>query len=556
MRIKKLLVILVAALLILAVFPSAKAYAESRNPAISGPATAYLGNTFSVTIGFTPQANTRSCNFSLSYDNNLIQLTGVSNVSGMAGEISLPSDNLNNVKSPFTLVFFTTGMKSVANVVSLSFKVIGKGSVTITVSNASDGEESNTVSGSASRTITLTDPPPTTTTTPRTTTTTTPRETQPHHPGGTVIGKRYDGVDLSVSVSLPDDEAIPGSYVPAEVEWGDKYLEGYESATLPYTLYWLTDEEGGDRFYLYDGDTSVFVPYLRTGWSSRFYTFTVIPEELVPQGFELVTIKVWEKEVPGYKAVEGTFASKAVYDQLLSLTQQGEEAGELSGEALALPEDLYLIAVRINDAEEKVLCLYDAVLDSLIRSNLWLVPVPGSFLDPDYQPRETDPAETAPLIPTDTTPPDPESFETEGMGGTISLFGMDLPLYLVAGTGTAILLILALAVWFFIRAKRAAEFEPDLMVADLEEDDDSYFKPVAAVAPPLVASEPEVEASGPEEVTGGVQEEAGNGWEELKETLFGREEKEVRPPGRRPPEIRPSIHRRPERDDPGDVEEL
>ncbi len=554
MKIKKLSALLIAGLLIFLALPGADAYAINRQATISAPETAYLGQTFTVTLGFSPKADTLSCSFTIEYDNNLIQYVSASNVSGLTNEVSIGST------SPMTAVFAYMGSAKAADkIISIKFKVIAKGSVTIKITKASDGvydPVENSISTGASRTITLSDPPPTTTTAPRTTTTTTPKETQPRHPGETVIGKRYDGVELSVPVSLPEDEIIPNSYVPAEIEWQGKYLEGYRSETLPYTLYWLTDRQGENRFYLYDTDISVFVPYLRTGWSSRFYTFSVIPGEMIPQGFELTTVSVWEKDVPAYKPVEGSFVSKTVYDQLFHLSEPGLEPEELSDEAKLLPGDLYLIAVRVNDAEEKVLCLYDAVLDSLIRSDLWLVPVSGSFLDPAYQSPATDPTDTEPDLPSDTEPVETDPWGTEDSAGglTVNLFGVELPLYLVVGTGLVVLLMLALAVWFFIRAKRAADFEPGLTVADLD-GDDSPLPEFDEEVMPLVAQEEE-ELSEDLGTETGPQADPEDGWQELKETLFGREEKEDRRPDKRPPGIRPSIHRRAERDDPEDVDEL
>ena len=543
----------VVVLFLFALLPTVKAFAINRTATISAPSEAYLGQTFTVTLGFSNRELTRGSDFRISYDNNLIQMVSISNVSGLSSDVQHGS------QSPLSMTFIYMGdAKSADKIFSLKFKVIAKGSVSIKIEDASDGiiEPENSISTGASRTITLSDPPPTTTTAPKTTTTTTPKETQPRHPGETVIGKRYDGVELSVPVSLPEDEIIPNSYVPAEIEWQGKYLEGYRSETLPYTLYWLTDRQGENRFYLYDTDISVFVPYLRTGWSSRFYTFSVIPGEMIPQGFELTTVSVWEKDVPAYKPVEGSFVSKTVYDQLFHLSEPGLEPEELSDEAKLLPGDLYLIAVRVNDAEEKVLCLYDAVLDSLIRSDLWLVPVSGSFLDPAYQSPATDPTDTEPDLPSDTEPVETEPWGTEDSAGglTVNLFGVELPLYLVVGTGLVVLLMLALAVWFFIRAKRAADFEPGLTVADLD-GDDSPLPEFDEEVMPLVAQEEE-ELSEDLGTETGPQADPEDGWQELKETLFGREEKEDRRPDKRPPGIRPSIHRRAERDDPEDVDEL
>lgn len=260
---------------------------------------------------------------------------------------------------------------------------------------------------------------------------------------------------------------------------------------------------------------------------------------------------------------------KTFYDELIAGLEPGEEFPELTDDELPLPGDLYLIAVRINDAEEKVLCLYDAVLDSLIRSDLWLVPVAGSFLDPAFRPSVTDPTETAEESPADTVPARTEPEETTPVKGglTVRLFDMELPLYLVAGTGAVVFLMLAAALWFFIRAKKAAGFEPELTIDDLDQGDDPLMEPVLEVMPAPAEDEPAVEL--PEhlfaEEPGGFEgaretldsnTEPKDSWQELKETLFGQEEEKDRRSGKRPPGIRPSVHRRTDRDDPADTEEL
>jgi hypothetical protein len=564
MKIKKQIVFfIIVGIVLLAVLPAIPVSAASRQATISGPKEAQIGQSFTVTLGFSPAEKTRSSDFDITYDNNLIQLTGISKASNVADKV-LP-ESASGAKSPLKVgvIHYGDGV-SADKILYLQFKVIAKGSVTIKITSASDGVDGNTVSAGASRTIELTDAStttakttsPTTTQAPTTTTSTTPAETQPRHQVETVIGKRYDGVDLVVPDSELMGENVPSSFSEVEVEWGDKYLLAYQSESLPYTLYWLSDQEGETRIYLYQEDSQVFVPYLRTEWSSRYYTFALVPEEMVPEGFELTTLSVWEREVAGYRPVEGSFISKPDYDDLLE--DDTQDPGERRFE---LPDTVYLLALRLNDAEEVNLYLYDRGIDSLIRVSHWLVPVAGSFLDPDVvtptvEPSEVVPSETEEVSETEA----PEKEERVG-GATIELFGLELPIYLVAGTGALVLLMLAVAVWFFIRAKRAAEFEPDLELEDLSGAESFDPDPVVPVLPVeqeealpehLFAQEEEI--AEPEEEN--KEPTSDNGWDELKETLFGREKNERRRPDKRPPGIRPSIHRRVERDDPEDHDEL
>lgn len=561
-KIKKYAAFLVIVLLVAVALPSTGVWAVDRSATISAPGEASLGQVFNVTLGFSPRSDTRSCSFTITYDNNLIELIGKNsvNVSGLSGELQV------GTASPATVVLPYLGeAKPADSIARLQFKVIGKGSVTIKVTAAKDGiidPEENRISVGASRTIQLTDASattakttsPTTTKASTTTTSTTPAETQPRHQVETVIGKRYDGVELVVPDSELMGENVPSSFSEVEIEWGDKYLLAYQSESLPYTLYWLSDQEGETRIYLYLEDSQVFVPYLRTEWSSRYYTFALVPEEMVPEGFELTTLSVWEREVAGYRPVEGSFISKLDYDDLL--VDDTQDPGERRFE---LPDTVYLLALRLNDAEEVNLYLYDRGIDSLIRVSHWLVPVAGSFLDPDVvtptvEPSEVVPSETEEVSETEA----PEKEERVG-GATIELFGLELPVYLVAGVVAIVLLMLAVAVWFFIRAKRAAEFEPDIELEDLSGSES--FDPVLPVAPvEPEESLPEHLFTQDEEIAEPELEDnqstSDNGWDELKETLFGREKNERRRPDKRPPGIRPSIHRRVERDDPEDHDEL
>lgn len=552
----------IALLLFLLCISPAKVWAVGRQATISAPAGAEIGQTFSVTLGFSPRANTRSCNFTIEYDNSLLQFAGSSNISGLDGSVSTGNT------SPLTAVLLYMGEAQPADkIISLKFKALAGGVATIKITSASDGEESNTVSVGASSSINLTAPPaPTTaattaatttkaTTTAATTTTTTAptttEETLPHHQVETIIGQRYDGVSLVVPDSVPVAEAVPATFKETEVKWRDKYLLGYRSESLPYVLYWLSDGTGGTGFYLYEETSGVFVPYMRTEWSSRFYTFSVLPEAQVPEGFELVTLKVWERLVPGYRPLEDHYLTKDNYDRLR------EEDGELGGNGL--PPTAFLLALRLNDQEKVGLYLYDQGIDSLIRADHWLVPLAGSFLDPDYNRPEPEPE------PSETAPPETEETTTApsdqpaGLAKMVNLFGVDMPFYLVAGAGFLILLMLILAVCFLVRAKKAARHS---LLSDQEageeEEVESGLNPGGmeeGLPAPLVTGYDEEEKKEEEDPSASALS-SDNGWEELKETLFGREKEKSRRQDKRPPGIRPSIQRRTGRDDPEDIEEL
>ncbi len=571
-------------LLIAAFIPSKQAFAVGRNATISSSGTANVGETFTVTLGFSPEATTRSCDFSLTYDNSLIKLTGISNISGMSGITFPTADEVSSFRSPLTVIFLQTGeTKSVKSVLRLTFSALQEGQARIQITSASDGEDSNSISSSLPATtvnLVKKEAVPTTTTkateaTTKTATTTsvttTPVETEPRHPADTTIGKRYDGVALAVPETSPGEEGLPASYVPQEMKWEDKHLLAYVSEPLPWTLYWLADESGSARFYYQDEETSVFVPYYRAEWSARYFTFTVLAEDQVPEGFEVATLKARDVEVPGYRPQEDHYFSKAVYDSLLA----GEE---VKGEKL--PADLFLVACHVNESEEKKLYLFDQDLDSMIRAGLWIVPLAGSVLDPTVDP-EPEPTEPLPSEPAGDQNPDRSA-------KAVNLFGLSVPLAFLVGAGALILILLALILFLFIRARRAA-VTPELTLEDLAEEDwaedpqeeaeDGSARPEVrepegplgiGLTQPVVPvdldlpEEVEVLPEHEEEVEEAVEEEEARvseseeGWAALEDTLREHEEKRPtgRGPRRRPPGIRPSTHRRPERDDPADSDEL
>ena len=141
----------------------------------------------------------------------------------------------------------------------------------------------------------------------------------------------------------------------------------------------------------------------------------------------------------------------------------------------------------------------------------------------------------------------------------VNLFGVDLPLYLVAATGAAALLMVALAVWFFMRTRRAARMEADFSLDDPDLDEEEEPLEEALPPAPLVTGPPEEDLAEDQDMS--LSQEADDpeeaAWKSLEETLRSRQVREGTDRAeRRSPEIRPRLHRREDRDDPQDHEEL
>ncbi|HZK41942.1 MAG TPA: hypothetical protein VFD14_03100, partial [Clostridia bacterium] len=422
---------------------------------------------------------------------------------------------------------------------------------------------------------------PTTTTAPKTTTTTTTKTTGPttttasttpattlpepdRHPSQALIGKAYDGLSLFVPETTPSETILPEGFQALDIMWGDKQLTGFESETLPYQLFWLIDEEGETRFYRYDQDLECFIPYLRVEWSSRFYTLTLLSEEELPQGFDMTTVPIWGQDVPAYRPSRDYFLTKTDYDAFLA--QEGQE-GEGN-----LPQDIYLLALHMNDSEKKGLYLYDRGIDSLIRAELWLVPLAGSILDPDQAPPVTGPSQSLPSQPTET-----ETLETEPLvaGSVVSLFGYQISLYVLLGAVAVILLLAALILWLVLRARKAASYEPELTLADLDGEPREELSDPAAEEVSLLEDMAEMPEAAIEEDEDLLLEEdqeevlddqavfeeipppkdPEDAWAALSQTLLEVEKKKQKEKQskHRPPGIRPLTHRRVERDDPEDT---
>ncbi len=566
MRLKNTALCLALILLFTILFLPRPVYAA--NVSISGPNEGQVGKTVTVNLGF-PSVETVAYDITIRFDSSLLAYSGASNRS------NLPLFNQNASSDRVIVGAYGSDYTTVSSAASVTFKVLGKGTAEIVVVEGSDGQIPLGVGAKVS--INLIDPPaaPATTTKPTTTGTkpstttsasTQPVETEPRHEAETPIGERYDGVALAVPETSPGEDGLPESFVPQELKWGDKHLLAYVSEPLDMTLYWLADEKGATRFYYFDEEVGVFVPYYRTEWSARYFIFAVLAEDQLPEGFELTTVKVREVEVPGYRPSEDYYLSKDAYDRLLA----GEEV-----EGERLPSDLYLVACHVNESEEKKLYLFDDTLDSLIRADLWLIPLAGSLLDPTVEP-EPDPTETLPTEPEEKT------------DKPVSLFGFSL-LSVLIGAGILILILLAIIPLLIIRARRAA-FKPELTLNDLAEGEDpqeeeedpedrsarpelrepeGFFGESLTQNLDQVGEESDIPLESDE--TGGMEEEgspeqeevekpleADSGWSALSETLRESEKKRQRERTvkGRPPGIRPSTHRRPERDDPADPDEL
>ena len=276
--------------LVIGIFFPQTVAAVDRKATISGPSSAEIGKNITITVGFSPKALTRTFQFDLTYDSNLLEYKSVANISAIAQSASVNITGEGKLRAGIGIYPDLDDGKNVDKALQLVFLVKAKGSAIVKIDKASDGNY-NSIQAGSSITINLTEAAPTTTTTKATTTTTnttttkattstttetttttstTSEVTVPYHPAQSLIGKRYDGVSLTVPESVPLDDTVPLSFEPAEVEWIDKHVTGYRPETLPYTLYWLATEEGEDGFYLYDDALELFVPYMRAKRYSLF----------------------------------------------------------------------------------------------------------------------------------------------------------------------------------------------------------------------------------------------------------------------------------------------
>lgn len=566
------------------------------NATISGPTTGEVGKTITVKLSF-PKVKTAAYDFIIQYDDKLLTSPSAVDASKLSSKASLKQLGNNRIRVG---AFNVDGdEQTFSHAASVTFKVKAAGQAVVQIIEASNGIEN--LGAGAKITVALSEPPPTTepstkattvattkgtskattetapttksttvTTAPTSTITTTSEREEDRHPSKALIGHRFDGQRLFVPETIPSDDLVPESYDAVDVLWKDKQLTCYGSDSLPYRLYWLIDEDGETDYYLYDSKADLFIPYLRVEWSSRFYTLSLLAEEDLPPGFALDKVRVWEREVPGYRPLVDSFLTKTDYDKLL--TDQTE-----LGEDRSLPRDIYLLALRMNDSENIGLYLYDRGIDSLIRADLWLVPLAGSILDPD---REAPPPKPTEPTPTETLPTTVPELERDEDGAYVKLFGYRIPLLILAPLLALIVLLLALLLWLFVRARKAASFEPDLVLDDLEADAGSVIEVEEslqdeALAPDLYPQGETSESAGvlTGEEEGGLPDQEADedifqdvmpregdeaGWAALGETLRLAEEKKKEKESalRRPPGIRPVTHRRPDRDDPEDDREL
>lgn len=520
-----------------------------------------VGNTFTVTLGFTPKAPTRKFDFRISYDNTIIQPTSFLNISSIPGTIVAREYSSSNQSQNISLhgEVEDIPLTMVQDAVRITFKATKEGSTIIKVIVAADGDY-NTISSYPSPltinitqqktvpstttlstttkpsappnpTVTATKPVVTMTTTPSSTSTpsttplttpsVTPITTEPEEIPDTVVwtGKRYDGELLSVPESLPPAERLPSSFSAVKVEHEDTEMDAFQSESLPYTLFWLKAEDDNDgRFYSYDDEGGVFVPYFRSEWSSRFFTVTVLPENAVPDGFELTTLKVRGERVPAYRLLSGAFVPyeeyRSGYEELdVPLSTSGDdqdpnttgvvepsensveendsearqqrdaeryvfaaegtdpEPAETENSRLNIPipdppKDTVLLVCRVNDSNKKTLFLYDTVYDSMISVGSWPVPVWGSYLERSEPPapsvtekptEETDEMKV-PIAPVETAASEPR---------LVALFGLLLPPWVLI-VSVVVLLLLLLALVFTIKSLRARRRHS----FTYEEDDD------------------------------------------------------------------------------------
>ena len=104
----------------------------------------------------------------------------------------------------------------------------------------------------------------------------------------------------------------------------------------------------------------------------------------------------------------------------------------------------------MNDSEKKMLYFYDRTLDSLIRADLWLVPLARTFLDRDETAVEVQPT-TVPTEPS-TTPSEGELMTDEP--NTVTLFGLTMPKWVPIAAVAILIVLLILLIRGIVRAKK------------------------------------------------------------------------------------------------------
>lgn len=537
-------------------------YALDRQVTMSSSASfpVSVGSTFTVTFGFSPKALTRKFSFLIGYDNTFIQLIEPCvNLSGVGTGITVGGYDTYRKRQSVGVEKGDETEKMVDLAVRITFKALKQGSTTIQVINVSDGFDENkfrnipcslTVNIAQQQTTTTTTPttitttttttPTTPTTTSRITTTTTrptttstttttttptststptttpsitpsttptvtPTTTAPEEIPDPVAwtGKRYDGKLLSVPESMPDPDRIPSSFSAVKVELEGVEMDAFQSESLPYTLFWLkAEDDDNGRFYIYDDESGVFVPYFRSEWSSRFFTVTVLPEKSIPEGFEQTTLKVRGERVPAYRLLPGAFVPyekyRSGYEEMdaPSTASRNDQNTDASGDIKSLesfvekkdtearrrkdadryvyaaegtdpepsetendrlivpipdpPENMVLLVCRINDSAKKTLFLYDTVFDSMISVGNWPVPVRGSYLEQSLPPAPS--ATEKPSEETDAMIAPVETVPSESR--QLSLFGLLLPPWILI-VGIVVLLLLILALVFAFKSSRA-----------------------------------------------------------------------------------------------------
>jgi hypothetical protein len=277
----------------------------------------------------------------------------------------------------------------------------------------------------------------------------------------------------------------------------------------------LEDDKGETRFYYLDEETDQYVPFLRSEWSSRYFTFSVVPKSRLPEGFELKTLDVRGQKVPGYAPVKGFYMTHRAYYDLMSkvgpetsipdwhhyegittpttsgdsnessiatdttTTSKDDNPLTWQGVHIDIPEEIFLVVLRINDGEEKTFFFYDQMLDSLIRADLWLVPLARTFLEYD---EHAGPGTQETTIPSESLTFPSQRDPVVGGSKTVNLFGLTVPLWLLFVGGGLLCLLLLLLIYGIGRARDAKktmlDFRLDNEAYDGDFDDIDQSDPI------------------------------------------------------------------------------
>lgn len=112
----------------------------------------------------------------------------------------------------------------------------------------------------------------------------------------TIDGQSYHIVD-----EFPESE-IPEGFSPANFEYKGVKHKGLSYDAGHMGLYYLSNDAGEGKFFVYDADRDGFYPYVRLGSGEHFIVLMVVPNGAVPPtDYRETTVVIQDVTVPAYQ---------------------------------------------------------------------------------------------------------------------------------------------------------------------------------------------------------------------------------------------------------------